>query len=378
VPPWSWLSSLAPTALGNRELQRLLGRRVEGVPRERIQALPWFTLAGYLGKKVGVSPTERWARRNATFCRAALGRGFQGAGTVYAFNGAALELFRAARSRGMRIVLDQTAAPWRWNSELLREESGRWPGWESKSAEVDESGLMAAREEAEWELADLIVCGSAFIVNAISDIEGPVEKCAVVPYPTTTRTVGSPPKRECSSREGPLRVLFVGSLQLRKGIQYLWEVKMALGDAISVRAVGPSLLSARANASLADCMDLRGARPRSEVPAHLSWADVLVLPTLSEGAANVCYEAQGAGVPVLTTHAAGSRLEHGGDGWLVDSRDVESTVKILRDAEAVRKMRRALAVSPDHIRRRGLEEYGRDLMEVIDSRTANAPGRGRA
>jgi len=372
IPPWTWVKALVPASMITSGVRGLLGRSVDGVPRERIRGLPWFAVAGALGRR-GDSSTVHWARRNAAFCRAAAKLGFNGADTVYAFNGAALELFREARSRGLRTVLDQTAAPWRWNSELLREETRSWPGWESSPAEIDELGRMTEREEAEWELADRIVCGSGFILDAISACGGPVDRCVVVRYPTPELETEGGNGFDGHLREGPLRVLFVGSLQLRKGIQYLWRVKQELEDTISVRVVGPSLLSASAQAKLAGCMDLRGARPRSEIPEHLAWADVLVLPTLSEGAANVCFEAQGAGVPVLTTFSAGSGIEHETDGWLVAARDVESMVTILRDGKAVREMRRALASSPERIRRRGLEEYGRDLVAAMDSGATSVP-----
>ena len=105
------------------------------------------------------------------------------ADTAYAFNGAALEIFQHAREHGVRCVLDQTAAPWRYNTQLLAREQARWPGWEECPADMDPGGHMMAREEAEWELADQIVCGSPFVVEAIRSVGGPIEKSRVVPYP---------------------------------------------------------------------------------------------------------------------------------------------------------------------------------------------------
>jgi glycosyltransferase involved in cell wall biosynthesis len=45
----------------------------------------------------------------------------------------------------------------------------------------------------------------------------------------------------------------------------------------------------------------------------------LVLPTLSEGSANVCYEAVAAGVPVVTTPNAGAILEDGVSGIIISA-----------------------------------------------------------
>ncbi len=57
--------------------------------------------------------------------------------------------------------------------------------------------------------------------------------------------------------------------------------------------------------------------------SHYEWADVFVLPTISEGSANVCYEALNAGLPVVTTTNAGSVVRDSVDGFVVPIRDVE-------------------------------------------------------
>jgi hypothetical protein len=42
---------------------------------------------------------------------------------------------------------------------------------------------FAGREAAEWDLADVIVCGSEFVRDGIASLEeGPAGRCAVVPY----------------------------------------------------------------------------------------------------------------------------------------------------------------------------------------------------
>src|SRR5690606_26098982 len=157
-------------------------------------------------------------RRNAKFCRHVVRHGFGLADTVYAFNGAALEIFEAAKRKGLRTVLDQTAAPWRWNSRLLREERERWPGWEDRPAEIDESGRLSDREEAEWARADLIVCGSDFALAAVAAQGGPAQRCAVVAYPEIAARESVVRKARAGGQSDELRILFAGTLQLRKGV----------------------------------------------------------------------------------------------------------------------------------------------------------------
>ena len=55
-----------------------------------------------------------------------------------------------------------------------------------------------------------------------------------------------------------------------------------------------------------------------------AWADVFLLPFICEGSAMVTYEALSWGLPVITTHNAGSIVRDTVDGWLVPYRDSEA------------------------------------------------------
>jgi glycosyltransferase involved in cell wall biosynthesis len=285
----------------------VLDRRLAGVDRDRIHGcLPFFlaTRVGALRARAGESRVSFWVRQNGAFASAVAQLDWGPADTVYAFNGSALEIFRRARERGLRCILDQTAAPWRYNTRLLRVEQARWPGWESRPADMDPEGCMTAREEAEWGLADRIICGSPFVVDAIREVGGPVEKCHVVPYPMPELQLPLKPTGPPQGRR--VRVLFLGTLQLRKGIQYVWETAGHLGgEAFEFRAVGSSSLTPDAERLVRSRIDWLGRVGPGDVWRHYQWADVFLLPTLSEGSANVCREAAATGTCVMTTAAAG-------------------------------------------------------------------------
>jgi glycosyltransferase involved in cell wall biosynthesis len=63
--------------------------------------------------------------------------------------------------------------------------------------------------------------------------------------------------------------------------------------------------------------------------AHYRWADVLVLPSICEGSATVCYEALAAGLSVITTPNAGSVVRDGLDGFVVPIRDARALAEKL-------------------------------------------------
>lgn len=366
LAPWKWLGQLLPSAVQPAGLRRLLSRRLSDIPLERVIGLPWFVLeAGRRGRCRG---TDWWTDRNEEFCKRVVRRGFGEADTVYGFNGAALEIFEAAKARGLRTVLDQTAAPWRWNRSMLLSEIRNWPGWEDEPVEVDETGRLLEREEAEWRLADALICGSEFCRDAVFGSGVDARKCYVLPTTFFASVFASDHEETPRGRQpGELHVLFAGTLQLRKGIQYLYEAaRLLAGEPIRIRAVGPSMLSDAANAKIADHIELTGAAPRADMQRHYRWADVLALPTLSEGAANVCHEAMAAGIPVITTREAGSMVQDGKEGMVIPSRDSEALADAIMEMARDTERRRGYAQEAQNTSfEYGVSEYTERLCTLI-------------
>ncbi|MEX1027723.1 MAG: glycosyltransferase family 4 protein [Candidatus Paceibacterota bacterium] len=359
-PPWSWLARL-PATLHQGGLPAILSRTPHGIPDEKLRSKPAFFFRYRLGRRNHRSspwPSDQWAAQNADFCQTIGADDLQQADTVYAYNGAALELFETAKRLGLRRLLDQTAASWRFNTELLRREQQQWPDWERFPGDLDHNGKMIEREEREWELADRIICGSQFVVDTIHASGGPVEKCRVVPYPTPA----APALAGGTSRPstGRFHILFAGTLQLRKGIQYLCKAASQLpDDQYEVRVIGPNNLSSRGTASVQRGLDWRGRVPRSAVWQHYLWADAFILPTLSEGSANVCHEALSMGVPVITTPASG----------IADESALVRQLPAANDAAIVEALERLRAEPPPRepvvAPQRSVADYGRDLVGAI-------------
>jgi glycosyltransferase involved in cell wall biosynthesis len=96
-----------------------------------------------------------------------------------------------------------------------------------------------------------------------------------------------------------------------------------------VRIVGESKLNPQAAQELSRTVALTGPVPRHEIARQYDWADVFVLPTLSEGSAAVCYEALASGLPVITTPHSGSVVRDGTDGFIVPIRNAERLAECL-------------------------------------------------
>jgi len=152
-----------------------------------------------------------------------------------------------------------------------------------------------------------------------------VAKCRVVPYGVDSRFA----LIERKAHSGPLRVLSVGAVGLRKGSPYVLGAAKALMGQVEFRMVGSLEIQSHARKLLDSALVLTGPVPRSEIQQHFAWADVFLLPSLCEGSATVVYEALAAGLPVVCTPNTGSVVRDGVDGFIVPIRDVQAIVAAL-------------------------------------------------
>jgi glycosyltransferase involved in cell wall biosynthesis len=323
-------------------LRRIVGRCPEGVPQEKTTA---FNALGirYAWQRARARSRSELTRcflaTNGEFCRRVCRADWRGVEGVYTFNAAGLEVLQQAKARGLRTVCEQTIAPAAVEERLLQEERKLHPGWETPSDDRF-AAEYSCREQAEWTQADLILCGSEFVREGIRQCNGPDERCRVVPYGVDAVAVPSPsnPKRQRGVREGPLRVLTIGTVSLRKGAPYVLEAARRLRGKAVFRIVGPSLLLETAERQLRNSLEWAGAVPRHEVAGHFAWADVFLLPSICEGSATVTYEALAHGLPVVCTPNTGSVVREGIEGYVVPVRDTAAIVERLRQLHGDREL----------------------------------------
>jgi glycosyltransferase involved in cell wall biosynthesis len=306
-----------------------------------------------------------WAGRQ--ICEQVLAEGLEGATGVYTFNSAGLELLKAARQQGLCAIMEQTIAPYELECQLLEREHGDYPDWEPSPQANGRAAEFIAREKAEWEQADLILCGSEFVKDGIGRCRGPVGKCAVVPYGVDASF--ELPERG-PRRPGPLRVLTVGAVGLRKGSPYVLGAARALRGRVEFRMVGSVGVQPEAVAQMEQAgVELRGPVPRSEVINQYEWADVFLLPSICEGSATATYEAVACGLPVIVTPNTGSVVKHGVEGFIVPVRDVGAIVEKLdlldkNAALRLRMSRQARALA----RANTLQAYSERLIGAIEGK----------
>ena len=91
---------------------------------------------------------------------------------MYSFNSASLDVFRGAKELGLTTIYEQTIAPVRVEWQLMGEEFAAWPEWEPGFAVDDFYSPFAEVETQEWELSDVILCGSQFVHEGIAGVAG--------------------------------------------------------------------------------------------------------------------------------------------------------------------------------------------------------------
>ena len=251
-------------------------------------------------------------------------------------------------SGGKSIVCQMDPA--RYEVELVKVEEKRWHGWAKCSLEVPEAYFQ--RREAEWATADLVMVNSEWTRQALIKQGVPESKLAVVPLAfevthdegqeTRDKGYGNPETRSRRS----LRVLFLGQVILRKGIQYLIEsARLLEKEPIHFDIVGAIGISDAAVAYAPANMTFHGPVSRDRTEEFYRSADLFVLPTLSDGFALTQLEAMAFGLPVIATPNCGEVVSDGVDGFIVPASDANALAEafqlILQDPEKLQAMSEA-------------------------------------
>ena len=261
--------------------------------------------------------------------------------------------------------------PSRYEIDLVKAEEKRWPSWARRSVEVPESYFR--RREEEWVVADLVMVNSEWTKAALIRQGIAADKVIIVPLAYEVPPVESQKSKvESSPRPSsfvprhPLRVLFLGQVILRKGIQYLIEAARLLEkEPIHFDVVGSIGISDKAVASAPANMTFHGPVSRDRTEEFYRSADLFVLPTLSDGFALTQLEAMAHGLPVIATPNCGEVVTDGIDGLIVPASDsnalAEAFQLILQDPVKLEAMSEATQAK---VKQFSLGRLGEDLESL--------------
>lgn len=141
------------------------------------------------------------------------------------------------------------------------------------------------------------------------------------------------------SEQHPLRLLTVGSLIPRKGVDRIIRAVHLLSQPgrVSLLIVGDgpergSLEDLAYRLNLQDDIEFSGALPPSAVPAALAQANVFILASASEGRPNALVEAMAAAVPVIASDIPGVKelVTDGRTGLLFPAESIDRLTECIR------------------------------------------------
>lgn len=245
-------------------------------------------------------------------------------GGFFSFTTTALEALKAARELSMTTVVSQID-PARIEDALVAQEAEKWPGWETRRGAVPQSYWN--RLEEEWSCADAVLVNSEWSKAALVEQGVASEKLFTVPLAFEPQVFCEP---SLGRARGPLRVLFLGQVNLRKGFPYLVEAARLLkSTAVVIDVVGPTSIASPILRGLPDNIRFHGPVDRRAASGWYRQADVFVLPTISDGFALTQLEAMAHGVPVITTERCGDVVDHGVDGWRLAAADASAIADLL-------------------------------------------------
>ncbi|MCC6904787.1 MAG: glycosyltransferase family 4 protein, partial [Anaerolineae bacterium] len=199
---------------------------------------------------------------------------------------------------------------------LIAEEYARW-GLRPPAG----MAAITRKQVQEFEEADSITVCSEAVARSLREGGVPDHRIHLTPlgFDPTRFSPGEKPDQT-------FRVMFVGLICLRKGVQYLLEAfrRLNLPDAELV------LVGWKGSDSQTFLPRYEGSYryipfvPQAELPNLYRSASVLVLPSIEEGFGMVVYEAAACGVPSIITENVGATIRDGLDGSVVPIRDVDA------------------------------------------------------
>jgi glycosyltransferase involved in cell wall biosynthesis len=234
---------------------------------------------------------------------------------VYAYEDCAVRSFERAREFGLRRIYDLPIAYWETARQLLQVEAQRYPDWEPTLGGTRDSEKKLARKTRELELAEVVVCPSAFVLDSHPEKARREKHCLVAPFGSPAQTTDANHRTD-----SPLRFLFAGALSQRKGLADLFAAMKLVNSAeAELIVMGSTILPMQFYRDEFAGFIYEPPRQHDAVLRLMTSCDVLVLPSIVEGRALVQQEAMACGLPLIVTRNAGGEdlVVEGETGFLV-------------------------------------------------------------
>ena len=240
------------------------------------------------------------------------------ANLLVGWSSALKEAIEPAHARGMKVCVERGSTHILHQIRVLQEAA--------KRSGVSLSGTpsdIIDRERWEYNNVDAIAvptryAASTFVAEGIA-----AEKLIVTPYGVDPDSF----KPRTVPSDGPCRILFAGSVGVRKGVPDLLEAFDKMPPGAELHLAGPlepgmsDLIAGHDRPGLI----IHGALPFARLRELYLSSNIFCLPSIEEGFGMVLLQAMASGLPVVTTNVTGGTelVREGEDGFLVPPGNAE-------------------------------------------------------
>jgi glycosyltransferase involved in cell wall biosynthesis len=354
--------------LGEKHLATRMAARQIRIPGATVTSVAWAEVAGTFIKliqRTRVIPLD--LAYGMEFRLAAWGsrKYLKDADVLLVRSGAGQSgAIQRARKNGMAIVTDHSIAHPAFMHAALREEFARFgmaAGYDSRA----DLWKLVLRDCAD---ADLLLVNSDFVKKTFVEQSYPADNIRVAYLGVREEFFDL--KRDYRV-DGPVRILFTGNFDIRKGVRILLEaIRQCRRSGLDIRL---ELMGNLGNG--APCLQPGDEAffshtpfaPLKQVAAAFSGADLFVFPTFAEGSSRSGMEAAAAGLPIITTENCGLPLQHGKTAIYVPVNDAGSlaeAIGLVSSDEALRTSigRNAMRTVTENYTWR---QYGHQVAEYL-------------
>lgn len=245
---------------------------------------------------------------------------------IYLFPGCSVSLYKKIKKKGCRIVVERINTL-RSNSKKLLDAEYRNLGL-APSHDISESSIL--EENRALGLADYIFSPSPAVTDSIEEAGISSEKIISTSYGLEPEDILDISPRKYLINQ-PIKVIFVGSVCVRKGVHLLLEAWNSAG------IDGKLIIVGNVESNFIPILEKHLVDSRVEhrpfvedlKPVYQD-ADIFVLPSVEEGSPLVTYLALGASLPMIVSPmGAGGVVQDGQEGIVLDPHHVEEFAQAL-------------------------------------------------
>lgn len=355
------LDRFCPNSLRKGTFNRLLNRRVPLNFQEKVHTFDWVTLRYLAMQRLAgndkIKQHQALTDFNQSFGQAMSYRGLGQATHIFSMFGEGTNFLEFAKKQNIKIITEIFISPLAY--KIIQEEKKYFFDVESLLPnEIFQSSYCWFEQLCN--LTDIFIIPSKFVEDGLKEFGVAQDRCYVVPYGVGDSWL------KLNSHPAKGRILFVGTAEVRKGIHILGIAAQKLSHYnYEFRVAGGASDVVRQH-QLTQKLNFLGRVPRAEIQQEYAQADIFVLPSLAEGSAEVTYEALAAGLPVITTEAAGSVVRDGVEGFIIPEKDPEALANRIEELVENRDLRDRMAVAArERAKDYTWDKYAERLLGVL-------------